>query len=379
MSALTAFTDFLIATRQKMLTSPNELSNQATLYRTYLIPLMFKGLSEKEMVQGGSEIVDHIQLSIQRSFRNYNPTDNFNYTADSSLTQVKAPWRFWMVDSVTYKHEIELNNGTPAEIFKRLKVAKEKRMQQDFWEGMENQLWATPEVATMESTTLTGTGKPYSLRCFITDNGGAPTSSNGGVTGSNWSTVMQVNPTTYTNWKNQFETYDNTSQTTREATFIPAMDLMWLDVQFMSPATSEEHFKSTTLQKLQIVMNKVTHAMLVKLATAKSNILSPANVPGINTDLGWANGRLLYHGLPIKYIGALDSIDTGSDTGTTPKYRCRFINFNHFKWIFHKNNFRNLIRKDGGASNPHAEVLIDDTWGQLWCANRRENGIVVAA
>jgi hypothetical protein len=369
-SSLQKFVDFQLVTRQKLLSSPDTLVNQATKYRTNLISRMMKGLTAKEMIQSGTEIVDFVQLKTTSSFGFFNPTDTFNYTGDNSLTQISVPWRFAKVYSVTYEHELDLNQGGEGEIFKRLKNAKNAVMEQSFWEGMEDALWATPNFDTMEGTLGQNVGQPLSLRCFITDDGGAPTASNGGSTGAtaSWTSVMGVSPSTYTNWKNQYETFDNTSAATRRNTLIEAMDAMWLDVQWESPSTSEEYFKSTNMSKLMIVCNKTSYLELVSLATAKNNVLTPKN------DLGYQNGTVVYHGIPIKYVAKLDTIDT-----THAAYTYRFINFNHIKPIFNSKHFRRKRKYDGGANNPNAMVVLEDTWLNLWNANRREHGIVRAA
>jgi hypothetical protein len=387
-SSLTKFIDFQLATRQKLLTSPDVLINQATKYRTYLAPLLMKGLADKDMIQGGTEIVDYVQLKTTSSFQWRNPTDQYNFTARNSLTQIKVPWRFATVDSVTFEHEIDLNQGGEEVVFKRIKKAKNSNMEQDFWEGVEDSLWGAPNFDTMEGTLPEGTkGQMLSLRCFVTENGAMPTAANSGATGNTptWTSLMNVSTTTYPNWKNQFETYDNTSQTTRRSTLIESMDKMWLDVQFMSPSTSEEYFKNTALNKLHILTSKWGYTELVAIATSKSNVLTPraSGGHGGSNDLGWANGVITYHGIPIKYIGKLDEVDNsgGDKTGTTGTnyYKYRFFNFNHFKLIFHTKHFRRKRKLDGGATNPNAGVVLEDTWLNLWCANRREQGVVVAA
>lgn len=372
-TSLDVFVDFWNATRQYAITDPDTLVSMASSYRTYLWPRMMKGLTEDLIIQSGSEITDFVQLNFTNSFEHFNAPDTFDYTGTDSLVQVRAPWRFSKVHSVINEFEIDLQQGDRETVFKRVKRAKMSELELSWFEGMEAALFATPSNETMESSTLTGTGAPMSLRCYITDDGLAPSSTNGGVASADFSTVLGISPTTYTNWRNQYVTFDNTSVTSREATFIPAMDDMWISCQYQSPTNSEEYVKSTSLQKMRIITNKATILMLVKLATQQNNVLTP------KSDIGWANGTVVYHGLPIDYIGILDSIETGADTGTTNKYRCRYLNLKHFRPIHHKQHFRRQRTLDGGAGNPNASVVLEDTWHQLWCSNRREQGIVRAA
>lgn len=378
MSQLAAFVDFVLATKSAPLSDVNTLINQATRYRTSLIPRMLSGRTEQELLQSGKDITDFIQLSTTSSYQDYNPTDNFNYTASNSLSQLTAPWRFSKVSSVTWEHELLLQNGDSKTVFKKVKLAKLIEMEQSFWEGMEASLWAAPNNDTMEASTVVGTGAPYSLRCFITADGLVPSTTNGGLATGDvaWSTIMGQNPTTKTNWRNQYETFDNTSATTRRADsgLLNAMNLMWLDVQFKSPSTSEEYWKNTQLNKMVICACKRAIAELIIIASGKNNIMTPVH------DVGYLNGKVTFAGIPLEYIAALDDIDTYGDGDGVysgeKAWSYRFINFNHIKPIFHAQKFRQRMEKDGGAASPHAKVLIEDTWHQLWCANRREQGIV---
>jgi hypothetical protein len=193
----------------------------------------------------------------------------------------------------------------------------------------------------------------------------APSSTNGGVTGSDWTTVQTVSTSTYSNWRNQYETYAAASIDTA---LVPAMDLMWLDVQYESPESAEAYAKDTVLSKLRILTAKAGYAKLIELTRAANDGLVPAN------DLGWAAGRVTYHGLPIDYIGALDSIDSNT---AQPKYR--FVNFNTIRPIFHKRRYMYPKSVDGGASQPFMAGMLRDTWHNLVITSRRQNGIVRAA
>lgn len=390
-SDLDRYVDFAAATRQKLFSSPDELVSQASKYRTTLYRDMVKGLTQDKMLQGGTEIIDYVQLSYTSSYGHFNPTQTFTYTASDSLTAIKVPWRFAKAYSVVSEWEIDFQTGGEEVVFKRVKRAKDAELQLSFFEGQEDDLWATPKLATMESATALGdnVGDPYSLRCFITDDGGAPSSTNGGVTGSNWTTVMGVSPTTYPNWKNAYATFDNTSTTTRKADdigVVSAMDDCWLSINWEAPQDMSAYMTDTKTNKLKIVCNKPSYKMLVQLATAKNNVLTPRN------DLGHIMGiGPVYHGIPIKYVAKLDDVDfddggshvngvaNAADGSGKLGYRWRFINFNHIRPIYHSKHFRRLTKWDGGAGNPFTRVMLEDTAFNYWCQNRREQGIVRAA
>jgi hypothetical protein len=380
-SSLDQFVDFTLATRQAPLTDPDSLVSQASRYRTHLFPLMLKGLTKKEYVQSGNELIDVIQLNYtnRRVARNF--TDTYTFTGSDSLTKQTMPWRKYTVDAVVHEAEIDLQSGDTRTVFKKVKNAKMSELELSFWEGNEEDLWADPNFETMEAATLVGTGAQMSLRAILTDDGGAPTSSNGGVaTGSTtpWTSIYGIDPAVKTNFKNQYSTYDNTNSTTREAAYILAMDEMFVKLQWVSPSDRESYVKSTMMQKLRIINNLSTHLLLIKLAVARNNILTPRNDIGYQAGEG-AYANVTYHGIPMLYIHRLDSVDTGSDTGTTNKYRSRYYNFNHIKPVFHNKHFRRMRVLDGGTTNPDAKVFLEDTWQNIWTSNRREQGIVRAA
>lgn len=387
-SNLSNFADFWLATSGQRVSEPGTLESQASQYRTHLFPLMLKGLSQKEMVQAGKKIEDYIQLKYTDTFSHVNPTDTFTYTGTDSLTQIEVPWRFSVVKQAMYEHEIDLQNGGRDVVYKKVAAAKDAELELSWHEGMERALWAEPNFDTMENSTLSGTGAPLSIPCFITMDGGAPTASNSILTAgtagatASWTSVMTVSPTTFPNWKNQFASFTNTNAASRLAEsggVLSAMDQVYLKCQFRSPANGEQYVKNTTLQKYKICCNERSYNELVSIIRQKNNMLTPSH------DAGWPQGMIGYKGIAVEYVAILDSLMYDSTAGAAADgsgadgYRWLFINFNKFRPIFHSKHFRRMQKKDGGASNPFAMAMIEDTWHNLWCSNRREQGVVFAA
>jgi len=376
MSTIAAFNDFMLATREAPLSGTDQIQNEATKYRTYLLRKMLAGLSKEKLLQSGTKIVDYIQLALTSTYQDYAPTQDFTFQASNSLTKIEVPWKFSLVSSNWTDHEIELNSGGDLKtVFKTIKKVKEQEMMTALYEGMEDAFWATPDVVEMEGGTATGK-KPYSLRCFITPTGGAPAAANGGVVGADWTTVMTVNPTTLTNWKNQVENYDGTSATTVRGTngIIPAMDRMWLDTQFESPTDAQQYAQDTKINKTSILASKVGYSTLVDIMNSRNDRMLPAQ--GGN-DLGYANGRITYHGMPISYIGALDTVDATLDAAAKPNFR--FVNFNYIYPIFHTKRYMTAIDLPNSARQPFSHGIIRDTWRNLWCSSRRSQGFVSAS
>lgn len=366
---IAAFDDLMKAARANPIASIDKIQNQATKYRRYLTRLMMEGLDKKKMLQGGKEIVDYIQLSMTSTFLEYEPTQDFNWTGTNSLVELKIPWKFSLAHATWFDHEILLSPDDPVVTFKRVKNAKMQELETSLWEGKEDQLFRTPDVVQMEGHNTTGKS-PYSLRCFITEDGLAPSSTNGGVTGANWTTVMTVNTTTYPNWRNQVETYSLAGGIT--VTLPRALDLMWDDVQYESPTNSQEFFQDTRLNKTTILTNRDGYQIVMDI-TRNMNDRTFSK----ESDFGMLNGAVTYHGLPIRRIGAFENSALFSTVYPAGQPRFWFVNFNDIYPIYHKAKFMQNLDIPGANSKPQAHVVARDTWSNNWCHNRRHQGIVV--
>lgn len=366
---LAAFNDFMAATRQRPMSGPDKVLNMMTRHQTYLSRVMMSGLKATDYFQDGTEIVEQVQLKYTGNARDYLPTDTQAPTGDDSLVQLKVPWRFKLVHSVWYDHEIILNNGDQSTVFKRLKNVKRQKMYTDFWDSVNDNLWAAPNSSTMEGGNSTGAA-PYSLRCFITAQGGAPlsgTAENQDGAAADWSTVETINPTTYTNFKNQVTTYDPDSP---ETTLLQALDDMFELVNFEAPEENGDKtgMMDSNYNKTMILTSLEGKRLLTKLSRSLNDTPS---VKGNITENG--KGKVFFNGIEVKRISALDSLFT------TGKPKFYFVNFNHIKLIFHKTRFLYPKSFEGTITQPMANAEYRDTWWNLVCTNRREQGMVRAA
>lgn len=369
-----SFTDWMLATRPKSLADPAKIKVQSTRRQRYLLREILAGLAPKEYIQSGSKIIDFIQLKATASFKRYLPTDPYTYVPSNTLTQIEVPWRFSSVDMSWTDHEVILNGTDILSTYQRVKAAKESAMMVDFYEGMEDDLWATPDVTEMEAAPSSLGRRPLSLRCFVTDDGLAPSSTNGGVVGANWTTIQTVNPTTETNWRNQVETYDGTSDATVESSVITAFDLMWMDLGWQSPETSQKYVEDISYSKLKILASKKGVSKLLKVLRNENDRLTPGG-----GNLQQANGAVTYGNIPVMYVSELDTVDASGDGAAVVKPKYRWFNFNHIKPIFHSQRYLYQVSVGKNPAQPHQSVEIRDTWRNLFCINRRAQGIVRAA
>src|SRR5690606_26217583 len=135
---------------------------------------MLKGRGNEEVVQTGSKIIDHIQLKKMQNAGFYKPNENLQPRGVDTLTPVQAPWRFHQGNYGWTQEIIRLNTaagGNVEDIYTRLKTSWEQACDLDIWDSMEDALWETPDSTQMEAEA----GKlPYSIPCFITNDGLAP-------------------------------------------------------------------------------------------------------------------------------------------------------------------------------------------------------------
>lgn len=370
---LGSFTDFMTATRDIPLGTPDKIPNQMNRHRTYLTRLMMAGLSEQEYFNSGVKFVEQIQLKYTGNYRNYLPTDTQTPTGQNTLAQLEVPWRYSLVDQVWYDQEIELNSGGDLKtVYKKLAKVKRQTMLTDFWDGVNDSLWAQPNASEMEGGT--GAGEtPNSLRCFITIGTGVPNttavaSHGDGATGT-WSTVEAINPTTYPNWDNQRESYVTAEL---EATLEDKFDTMFLKLQWEAPEEGGggTGIVDTSINKMRILTNREGYNNIVKIARQ-------GRVGGGDSATNFREDKsgVTYRGIRIKYISALDSTDivpSGS-----PRYF--FVNFAFIKPCFKTGRFLKPKVFEGTVSQPMANAEYRDSWWNLICTNRREQGLVYAS
>jgi len=367
MSTIAAFSDLMLSSRGVATSAVGKLALQSSTYRRYLTRLMVAGKDPKKFLQGGPMLHDYIALDFASSYQEYSPTSGFNWTATNSMKKISLPFKYAMVHCTWFDHEVILSSGDLTTTFKRVKDFKFAEMELSFWEGREKSLWATPDVVEMEGGTDTGS-KWHSLRCYITEDGLAPSSTNGGVVGSNWTTVMGQNPSTYVNWRNQVENYNPSAVDT---TLLRAMDLMWDDVQYESPSNSQQYIQDTDMQRCCILTNRDGYAMLMDLQRGMND-----RAYSKENDLGLVNGAIVYHGIPVKRIGAFEdsTVMTAYPAGSP---RFWFVNFNYIYPLYHEDRFLHPIDVNPPTTKPQAHPVAKDTWGDLWCQSRRQQGIVV--
>jgi len=293
MPSITTFNDFMTTTGPAYLTSADSVINEA-VKNTYAFSRLLKGKSAEQTIQGGTEIRDVIMFDDARTYDHYQPNDTFTWRNPQVTDFVRAPWRFSLDHMSWTDAEIELNSGETAAstkvAYKRLKRIKEQRMWTSMLNGFEEDLWAVPQVANMESD---GGKLPYSLPYFLTEiatnyggalglRGTAPyTASSNAAT-----TVMRISPFTENRWTNIVELYNSqadaltplgtewgkvkasalntntvyaqgSGHTVQLGNLFNAMDVMFMRLKYEAPSTRQQYFENDNLNRQMILTSRL--------------------------------------------------------------------------------------------------------------------------
>ncbi|MGD9631422.1 MAG: phage major capsid protein [Pyrinomonadaceae bacterium] len=352
MPSLQAFTNFVLATGNKLKTGPDEIINDATK-NTYIINRCLKGMGAADAVQSGQRIIDRILLNDVGTAQFYSPNDPMSIQNVSALKEIRIDWRFF-ADHYSYtQQEVVLNSGDPQTYYKNLLKAKRQQCVTSSFNKMEDAIWDTPNSATMEAQNGT---VPYSIPCFVTENtSGLPTG---------FTTVMGLPVTGNTNWDNQRETYDPTDLLNPDTGLVQAFDEMFMKVRFRPPRNEREYFENDELQQMMIATNRNGRSIYLRLTRDSNDRL-------VGNDLGAQQSGLGYAGLPVEYIATLDNAGW---TDGQPRYY--FLNLKYLHPVWHSTEYMKEMAPMNDPNQPFSWVVWKSTYYNWFCQSRRRQGII---
>lgn len=375
MPGLDKFSDFQLLTRDIKLTGPEELLNEATLHN-YVLGDMLAGRENDHVFRGGTKLTERIMARDNNSFRTYKPNDELNPTAADTMKRISANWRFTVGGYTWNDNEILLNEGDPAR-YGDLKLDYEQQAMTSIVNGMEALMWAVPSTADMEAD---GGEVPYSIPVFVQEGGGLP---------SGFSTIMGLDPTTETWWKNQTVGYTGANIETADSPtgLFTAFDKMLRLVAFdrINVAQMQRYWEDLDLRKMRIYTSGQGRDVFMRLLRAKNNRLVVAGPQ----DAAYPDPR--HEGYPVQWIETLDAAklyaNTATAGGTSSSInadgsekvgypRFYFLNLKYLYVCFHEKKYFDQVMRDGGARQPFTNVMWIDTYYNNVCRSRRRQGIV---
>lgn len=418
MPSITQFNDFMQSTGPSYLKSADAVINEA-VKNNYVLSRLLKEKANETTVQGGTSIKDVIVFDDSSTYQKYQPNDTFTWSNPQVTDTLSAPWRFSMDHMSWTDQEIELNEGDPKVMYKRVKRIKEMRMWTSMLNGMENDLWATSfgNYGNME----TGGKEPYSLPSFITETvnsdltygerGGAP---------AGWTNILGINPVNDPRWSNQISFYDRAAAVTAGPnvqaaqqfgtsghnnnnliarsvySLFGAFDDMFLKVQFKSPLTQKQYFEETNFNRQMILCSKEGINLYKRSLRSSNNMLVSQQDSAYNTPT--------FSGIPVEYCANMDtaaiypaiaagSTVTDSRTGrntqtvvtTASEFalntidkgaRFWFVNGQYITPIYHSTRYMKKHDVMRHPNQPFSWVQPVDCWWNVFCNSRQRHGIV---
>ena len=413
MPAITQFNDFMQSTGPAYLKSADAVINEA-VKNNYVLSRLLKEKASETLIQSGTSIRDVIVFDDAATYQKYQPNDTFTWSNPQVTDTLTANWRFSMDHMAWTDQEVELNDGDPKTLYKRLKRVKEMRMWTSMLNGMENDLWAAPMG---QSTAIESAGgrEPYSIPCFITENVNSVTTfgDRGGRPLGFGNTVLGIDPTVDARWSNQVSFYDrileqnaaavSTTMTGHNAAtrlvsgLFPAMDDMYLKVQFKAPLTQRQYFEETNFQRQMILCSRLGINQYKRALRAENDVLVAPQDAAYNTPT--------FSGIPLEYCANLDDAaifpahsssvtdslagrntptaasttvgQTETNANTIDKgARYWFINGQYLTPIFHSTRYMKKHDVMRHPNQPFSWVQPVDCWWNLFCNSRQRHGIV---
>lgn len=357
---LSTFNAFVLATGARVATDPDRIINDA-VKNTYFLSRALKGRDASLVVQSGSKIIERVQLTDSGTFEFIHPNEDLDIQNVDNLTPLEIPWRFGIAHYAYNEAEMALNGGDPQTYYKNLLKGKRQACETSTFNGMEDAIWAAPSNADQEA--LSGK-KPYSIPCFITSTGGAP---------SGFTTIQTVNPSVDIGFKNQVQTYDASNMTDPDQGLVAALDEMWLKIKFEAPQGGPaEYFEDDNLQKMVIASNRNGIRKLQQLTRDSNDRLMPAG------NLGWVNGNITYAGIPLLYVTALDTALVNSGAAiTVNKPWFYFINLNYLYPVYHSEKYMVEKAPMQHPRQPLSYVVWKYTMYNWIVTSRKRQGLVL--
>lgn len=387
-SLLAAYLDFVSGTGTARLTSaakPVQLVNKHTF--------LFKRLWNNNgmPVQGGKDMTFWFIPKGGGTFEEVLPGGTTTPTNNQVLQKGVIDWRFTRAHSTFTDPEFMLNDriryGSDQarfEQFVSIRDEKKTLREIDVALGLEAQLGAVPNKATMEGAATTGAVSPYSIFAHINQgtNGlygsGFTVTPTGGV----WTVKETIDPTSAAVNSNMNVT---TAKYSSEAADNPAnlfggLDALWMDIRWEQPDGLAQYKSDESLNNLMLLMTKQGIQVAQSLMRGDNDryVAGPQDP---------AFGSPQFHGVPMTRWDALESAaiydgasvlqTEGNAAGTQLKGpRAYCVNGNFLYPVCHDE----MMFKDGTTLvHPHVpdtHVQYQHTWWNLICKSYKHQGLL---
>jgi hypothetical protein len=331
--------DLIISTRTD-LDLKGKMVNMATrLTRYYAKKLLDKNKLE---VQAGDRIKGNALTNHSFSASMVGLHQVLEPNIPDLMTQFEIPWRHMNYNWSFERREKLMNRGR-GQIFDMI-MARRKAAEVSQAELLEQQIWSCPSTS---SDTLNIHGIPYWVVKAASNaqgfNGGAPTGH---------TLVGNINPSTYTRWKNYNWQYTNHT----DLDSLRYMRKAYRNVDFVSPVDIED-YKRGTGDSCMILANEATIDGLETVMRGRNDD---------HTDLAEFMGSTSFKKKPLQYVPYLDN-DTDN-----PIY---MLNFDYLTFIALDGDTNYEHEPMTTANQPNSFVVHVDLTLNFLCTDRRRQSV----
>jgi len=396
-TAVTLYNNFMEAQGPLYVTSPDEVYNDAQLFRTWSTGRLMGGdRGKRRMVTGGSEIRFATFFETGQVTRNVQPGETRTWSQPQKLVHGAAPMRYRETHMAWTRQVIMQNEGLRNGDFDQYVNHRhhlEQMMMTDYWNYDESKVWAEPNFQEMEQVAQSQEGHFYSVPAFINEytNG---LYNKSGTAGTAWTTIHGLDPTSTTRGQNRFVhdvvVYSNevnsNNRLFNSSTILTAMTKAWFKVNWTKPPKMGEYFDNVSINN-QTIFCSPQGQLAYEIALRGSQ---DAFVTAGRQDSAYNDPT--YNGIPLHRTSALETATIypadggGSFTNNVPESttncaygsgpRYYFVDSNTMfpffdpDMSFEKGEVRNHF------NDPETFVQPMFIWGNLLCTRRSTHCLI---
>jgi hypothetical protein len=337
-------------------------------------------IKHKKALRSGKYFTEKVKVAVGGNFGTFVPGSV--HTSSRTNTTQTLSWApsIYLNSVPRTEQELIYSEGNTQEVqFKNFRKSLGQDLTVAHWEGLENLLFAVPDSTAMETLTLQG-NSCFSVLAYISEN-----SSTYLPPSSVWSasTVAQMNPATYSVWRNALKTYNSAQPSHPTEGLFSAFGRASSAIDFTAPTGADlgDGYTKDGMEKLMIWTNEDGENIYADLARSGQDQFrggtnaSDPSYAGIN----W-RGKKIRKSTALR-DNALEEA-AGSYTGNAypaGKPRFFFINGEFTYLSFHERKFMDRYSETGGARQPGTTVEFMESHPQLICVARNRNAVVYPA
>lgn len=394
--SMNAFLDFVVDTGPVFLSGEDNIINNVSR-RSFIMGKMLRGSKASTVLQGGDKIQETLYLNAARTYQQIGRGTDINRVNPQKDVLMSLDWKF-AHDQMTWdeaEYKLQAGNSPSKAKYKDMAYSKKQRTWESVVDGFETGLWAAPATTPTETTSyaaMEGSAGTtwYSIPVFVNEQDGSTGGFNDG-----WTTIENVNLTTYSNWRCKKSTYDAAdvldSDLDGDGLFDGLEDLS-LATGYQRPGFKDEYFEPDD-HYTDGKEKRSTSTILATSLTGMKQIMRAHRLSNesLITPQDAAYPKPRWNDIPFCDVQALDSAALYRNTADTAfvaetaatvnKTGARYymLNTNYLKTVFHSEKYFSMnpaIR----LQNKLGMFAIDiEVWGNVICTSLRNQGILSPA